>query len=111
MLSKEKNAMPSMVIHGDTGAIFEDGDKYPVSASFSTNSFLHTSGGIFYLTKLVTKLDTEGAWKCRIKPIDNNVVANRDVVIVLDIPLTIALVSLPIHENDLGLCRRFTTIT
>ena len=36
-----------MVIHGDVGAGFGEEDRYPVSASFYTNSFLHTEGGIF----------------------------------------------------------------
>ena len=83
VIGKECDAC--MVIHGDTGARFEDDNKYPVSASFYTNSFLHKSGGIFDLTKLATNFDTEGgghanACGCRIKPIDNNAVTDRDVV-------------------------------
>ena len=32
-----------MIIHGDIGAYFGDSGRYPVSASFYTNSFLHLS--------------------------------------------------------------------
>ena len=74
-----------MVIHGDIGATFEEEENYPVSASFYTNSFLHKSGGIFDLTKLATNFDLDGgghanACGCRIKPIDNKIVTNREVV-------------------------------
>ena len=74
-----------MVIHGDIGATFEEEENYPVSASFYTNSFLHKSGGIFDLTKLATNFDLDGgghanACGCRIKPIDNKIVTNREAV-------------------------------
>ena len=74
-----------MVIHGDIGANFEEEDKYPVSASFYTNSFVHKTGGIFDLTKLATNFDEDGgghanACGCRIKPIDNKIVTNREVI-------------------------------
>ena len=74
-----------MVILGDIGATFEEEENYPVSASFYTNSFLHKSGGIFDLTKLATNFDLDGgghanACGCRIKPIDNKIVTNREVV-------------------------------
>ena len=73
-----------MVIHGDLGATFGEGDNYPVSASFYTNSFLHRSGGIYDLTALATRFDSDGgghanACGCRIKPIDDRVVADRGV--------------------------------
>ena len=73
-----------IVIHGDTGANFEDSDKYPVSASFYTNSFIHKTGGIFDLTKLATNFDKNGgghanACGCRIKPIDEKIVTDREV--------------------------------
>ena len=73
-----------MVIHGDTGANFDDSDNYPVSASFYTNSFIHKTGGIFDLTKLATNFDKNGgghanACGCRIKPIDEKIVTNREV--------------------------------
>ncbi len=73
-----------IVIHGDIGASFEDKGKYPVSASFYTNSFLHTSGGIFDLTLMATLLDPDGgghanACGCRIQPIGRHGVENRQV--------------------------------
>ena len=73
-----------MVIHGDTGANFDDDDNYPVSASFYTNSFIHKTGGIFDLTKLATNFDKNGgghanACGCRIKPIDGKIVTDREV--------------------------------
>jgi nanoRNase/pAp phosphatase (c-di-AMP/oligoRNAs hydrolase) len=73
-----------MVIHGDTGANFDDDDNYPVSASFYTNSFIHKTGGIFDLTKLATNFDKNGgghanACGCRIKPIDEKIVTDREV--------------------------------
>ena len=73
-----------MVIHGDTGAIFDD-ENYPVSASFYTNSFIHKTGGIFDLTKLATNFDKDGgghpnACGCRIKPIDDKIVTDREVM-------------------------------
>lgn len=65
-----------IIIHGDVGVSFEDHPKYPVSASFYTNSFLHKQGGIYDLTKLATRFDLEGgghanACGCRIKAIKN----------------------------------------
>ncbi len=73
-----------IVIHGDVGASFDDKEKYPVSASFYTNSFLHRSGGIFDLTLMATLLDPDGgghanACGCRIKPIGQNGLENRQV--------------------------------
>jgi oligoribonuclease NrnB/cAMP/cGMP phosphodiesterase (DHH superfamily) len=74
-----------LVIHGDTGASFSDEDGYPVSASFYTNSFIHKSGGIYDLTRMATRFDIDGgghanACGCRIKPIKNNLVIQREVV-------------------------------
>ena len=73
-----------MVIHGELGAKFGDGDNYPVSASFYTNSFLHRTGGIYDLTALATRFDPDGgghanACGCRIKPIEDLDVADREV--------------------------------
>ena len=73
-----------MVIHGELGATFGEGDSYPVSASFYTNSFLHRSGGIYDLTALATRFDPDGgghanACGCRIKPIDGLGVEDRGV--------------------------------
>ena len=73
-----------MVIHGELGAEFGDGESYPVSASFYTNSFLHRSGGIYDLTALATRFDQDGgghanACGCRIKPIEDSELADREV--------------------------------
>ena len=73
-----------MIIHGDVGADFGDSDKYPVSASFYTNSFLHRRGGIYDLTALATIFDSNGgghanACGCRIQPIEDGNVVDRDV--------------------------------
>jgi len=72
-----------MVIHGDIGASFDDEERYPVSASFYTNSFIHKSGGIFDLTKLATNFDPDGgghanACGCRIKALEDGLVVDRD---------------------------------
>ena len=74
-----------MVIHGDVGAGFGEEDSYPVSASFYTNSFLHTKGGIFDLTQLATRFDPDGgghanACGCRIQPLENGQRVERKVV-------------------------------
>tara|TARA_Y100000589_G_scaffold325873_1_gene364586 strand:+ start:1937 stop:2914 length:978 start_codon:yes stop_codon:yes gene_type:complete len=73
-----------MIIHGDIGSNFGDSDKYPVSASFYTNSFLHRRGGIYDLTALATLFDSNGgghanACGCRIQPIEDGNVVDRDV--------------------------------
>ena len=73
-----------MIIHGDVGADFGDSDKYPVSASFYTNSFLHRRGGVYDLTALATIFDSNGgghanACGCRIQPIEDGNVVDRDV--------------------------------
>ena len=73
-----------MIIHGDIGADFGDSGKYPVSASFYTNSFLHRRGGIYDLTALATLFDSNGgghanACGCRIQPIEDGNVVDRDV--------------------------------
>ena len=73
-----------VVIHGDVGATFGEDGRYPVSASFYTNSFLHQTGGVFDLTSLATFFDTDGgghanACGCRIKPIKGGVVEDREV--------------------------------
>jgi len=66
------------------GQILTIDDNYPVSASFYTNSFIHKTGGIFDLTKLATNFDKNGgghanACGCRIKPIDEKIVTDREV--------------------------------
>jgi len=73
-----------VIIHGNLGAKFGDGGDYPVSASFYTNSFLHRDGGIYDLTALATRFDSDGgghanACGCRIKPISGNEIEEREV--------------------------------
>ena len=73
-----------MIIHGDVGASFGEEGRYPVSASFYTNSFLHPKGGVFDLTLLAKSFDKEGgghanACGCRIKPITGLDNGNRMV--------------------------------
>ena len=74
-----------MVIHGNVGASFGEEGRYPVSASFYTNSFLHNEGGIFDLTMLATSLDPDGgghanACGCRIQALEGSERADREVV-------------------------------
>ncbi|MFL2493274.1 MAG: hypothetical protein ACJ0HH_00755 [Candidatus Thalassarchaeum sp.] len=73
-----------VVVHGDIGASFGDEDVYPVSASFYTNSFLHTEGGLFDLTKLAIRFDSDGgghanACGCRIQPLQDGERVERQV--------------------------------
>ena len=73
-----------VVIHGDVGASFGDDDVYPVSASFYTNSFLHSEGGLYDLTRFATRFDSDGgghanACGCRIQPIEGGEMAERSV--------------------------------
>ena len=73
-----------MIIHGDIGAYFGDSGRYPVSASFYTNSFLHRRGGVYDLTALATRFDSDGgghanACGCRIKPTEGGKVVDREV--------------------------------
>ena len=73
-----------LVVHGDVGASFGEEERYPVSASFYTNSFLHTTGGIYDLTKLATRFDSDGgghanACGCRIQALENGSRVHRAV--------------------------------
>ena len=73
-----------LVVHGDVGASFGEEDRYPVSASFYTNSFLHRGGGIYDLTRLATRFDPDGgghanACGCRIQPLDSGERVERGV--------------------------------
>jgi len=75
-----------VVIHGDVGASFGDEDVYPVSASFYTNSFLHTEGGLYDLTRLATRFDPDGgghanACGCRIQSLESGERTERQVVV------------------------------
>ncbi len=73
-----------LVVHGDVGASFGEKDRYPVSASFYTNSFLHTTGGVYDLTRLATRFDSDGgghanACGCRIQALEGGDVTHRAV--------------------------------
>ena len=73
-----------LVVHGDVGASFGEEDRYPVSASFYTNSFLHTTGGVYDLTKLATRFDSDGgghanACGCRIQALESGARVSRAV--------------------------------
>jgi len=73
-----------IVVHGDVGASFGEEGRYPVSASFYTNSFLHTSGGIYDLTRLATRFDLDGgghanACGCRIRALEEGGSVERPV--------------------------------
>ena len=73
-----------VIVHGNVGATFGEEGRYPVSASFYTNSFLHRQGGVFDLTDLAKLFDADGgghanACGCRIKPIQGLELEDRDV--------------------------------
>jgi hypothetical protein len=62
------------IVHGYADGSLTNADRWPISASFYTNSFLHHDGGIFDLTKLAQSFDIDGgghadACGCRIQPI------------------------------------------
>ena len=74
-----------VIVHGNVGAIFGEEGRYPVSASFYTNSFLHPEGGICDLTRLATRFDPDGgghanACGCRIQPLKDGERDSRKVV-------------------------------
>jgi nanoRNase/pAp phosphatase (c-di-AMP/oligoRNAs hydrolase) len=74
-----------VIVHGNVGAVFGDEGRYPVSASFYTNSFLHPEGGIYDLTRLATRFDPNGgghanACGCRIQPLKDGESDSRKVV-------------------------------
>jgi len=78
-----------MITHGSYGGGFGMDGDYPLSASFYTNSFLHSDGGIFDLTALAKRFDPDGgghrdACGCRIIPrldksLGNDAVLEDDV--------------------------------
>ena len=74
-----------VIVHGDVGASFGEEGRYPVSASFYTNSFLHENGGLYDLTLLATRFDPDGgghanACGCRIQPLSDGRREDRSVV-------------------------------
>ena len=73
-----------LIVHGDVGASFGDEGRYPVSASFYTNSFLHTAGGIYDLTRFAMRFDPDGgghanACGCRIQALEGGMRTGRRV--------------------------------
>jgi len=65
-----------LIIHGNVDGRIGESDGWPLSASFYTNSFLHSEGGIFDLTRMATLLDTSGgghrnACGCRLVALDD----------------------------------------
>ncbi len=65
-----------LIIHGNVDSRIGESDGWPLSASFYTNSFLHSEGGIFDLTRMATLLDTSGgghrnACGCRLVALDD----------------------------------------
>ncbi|DAC21708.1 MAG TPA: hypothetical protein HA345_06630 [Candidatus Thalassarchaeaceae archaeon] len=73
-----------IVIHGDVKGSL-NGPTHPLSASFYTNSFLHSNGGLVDLTRLATAFDPHGgghrdACGCRIQPLgDDGLREDREV--------------------------------
>jgi len=62
-----------LIMHGDLDGELGELDRWPMSASFYTNSFLHPDGGVFDLTRMATLFDTDGgghsnACGCRVMP-------------------------------------------
>ena len=73
-----------IIIHGYTNSKFNNNGEYPVSASFYTNSFLHTTGGIYNLIKMAKRFDIDGgghenACGCRIMPLDDGILVSREL--------------------------------
>jgi len=77
-----------MIIHG-----YEDvntDEKWPLSASFYSNSFLHKNGGLFDLTNMATTFDIDGgghanACGCRIQPLSDGGLLEKRKVVAIDI--------------------------
>ncbi|MDP6889420.1 MAG: hypothetical protein QF454_05260 [Candidatus Thalassarchaeaceae archaeon] len=65
-----------MIIHGYVDGSIGNKERWPLSASFYSNSFLHEDGGVFDLTKLACAFDVNGgghanACGCRLQPISS----------------------------------------
>ena len=78
-----------MIIHGYSDCDLGEG-KWPLSASFYSNSFLHNDGGLFDLTKMATEFDIDGgghanACGCRIQPISNSGIVEHRAVNIEDV--------------------------
>ncbi len=80
-----KDCDACLIVHGSKDGKIGDDEDWPLSASFYSNSFLHTEGGIFDLSSLATMFDENGgghrnACGCRIMPVnENGEVENREL--------------------------------
>ncbi|MDP6906618.1 MAG: hypothetical protein QF440_04300 [Candidatus Thalassarchaeaceae archaeon] len=80
-----KSCDACMIIHGYTDGEISDKSKWPLSASFYSNSFLHKQSPIFDLTRLATAFDVDGgghagACGCRIQPLsESGTIENRPI--------------------------------
>ena len=79
-----------MIIHGHVDGKIGDQGRWPLSASFYTNSFVHEEGGIFDLTRLACAFDIDGgghanACGCRIQPLSEEGAIEARAVTVGDI--------------------------
>ena len=80
-----KDCDACLIVHGSKEGKIGDHEAWPLSASFYSNSFLHTEGGIFDLSTLATMFDEHGgghrnACGCRVKPVsENGVVESREL--------------------------------
>ena len=77
-----------MIIHGYQD-VSTDG-KWPLSASFYSNSFLHEGGGVYDLTNLATAFDADGgghanACGCRIQPLSETGLLEERAVVATDV--------------------------
>ncbi len=84
-----------MIVHGFLDGAVTIPDRWPLSTSFYTNSFLHTSDGLFDLTRLATAFDQDGgghanACGCRIQPLSEKGEVEVRTVNEIDIERNIA---------------------
>lgn len=82
-----------MIVHGYHD-LKNDDERWPLSTSFYTNSFLHEEGGLYDLTQLATAFDPDGgghanACGCRIQPLTKDGQREERVVVSSDIELNI----------------------
>ena len=82
-----------MIIHGYENV--DTDEKWPLSASFYSNSFLHEEGGLFDLTNMATAFDVDGgghasACGCRIQPLSENGLLEEREVVATDVERNVA---------------------
>jgi oligoribonuclease NrnB/cAMP/cGMP phosphodiesterase (DHH superfamily) len=71
-----------LIIHGSKDGKIGEYDRWPLTASFYSNSFLHTDGGVFDLSTLATMFDKNGgghqnACGCQIKPLNDKLIVEK----------------------------------